>query len=345
VSKHLGRVRDGKGLRKDKLVQLRKAADEMRRQSSESGINGGNGRPPLRLFSEWLADFDGQRIFSTTGQRILLPGQDPSVASPLVIESFDQFLLTMASKQCPKRLKILGSDMLAHAYLVKGGEDLRLDQRIEQVFETMNGVFDEDAACRQRHIHIRSYSVIPMGTDIGMVEWVGQTSPVKAVIEAEYDIWAASQTQQPSSSSGRKKTSRRPRATKSKRTNILSESFPATGYRQKWIKGKPFRNSYKAVYELARSGETTKTFRECESLTPSFLLRRRLERATSSPEAFFNVRSHFVQRFVTAWQLNPVLCGAFTPSFALMQLDRVQHWIVHSGNRRSTLGKLSVGSL
>ena len=51
-----------------------------------------------------------------------------------------------------------------HPFLVKGGEDLRLDQRIEQLFDTMNDIFDADPACCQRSIRIRSYAVVPMGT-------------------------------------------------------------------------------------------------------------------------------------------------------------------------------------
>lgn len=39
----------------------------------------------------------------------------------------------MSSIRKPKRLIIRGDDEKDHMFLVKGGEDLRLDQRIEQV--------------------------------------------------------------------------------------------------------------------------------------------------------------------------------------------------------------------
>ena len=39
----------------------------------------------------------------------------------------------MQSMRKPKRVTILGDDGKEYMYLVKGGEDLRLDQRIEQV--------------------------------------------------------------------------------------------------------------------------------------------------------------------------------------------------------------------
>ena len=44
----------------------------------------------------------------------------------------------MASLRKPKRISIRGSDARDHLFLVKCGEDLRLDQRIEQVMMMMS---------------------------------------------------------------------------------------------------------------------------------------------------------------------------------------------------------------
>ena len=41
----------------------------------------------------------------------------------------------------PKRITILGDDEKEYKFLVKGGEDLRLDQRIEQVMEDNQAVW------------------------------------------------------------------------------------------------------------------------------------------------------------------------------------------------------------
>jgi DNA-dependent protein kinase catalytic subunit len=62
----------------------------------------------------------------------------------------------------PKRITIRGDDEKEYMFLVKGGEDLRLDQRIEQLYYTMNQVLDEDPACSQRGLRLRTYKVIPM---------------------------------------------------------------------------------------------------------------------------------------------------------------------------------------
>ncbi len=51
----------------------------------------------------------------------------------------------MTSKQKPKRLQIIGSDEREHNFLVKGGDDLRGDQRVEQLFTTINKLLRADA--------------------------------------------------------------------------------------------------------------------------------------------------------------------------------------------------------
>lgn len=68
----------------------------------------------------------------------------------------------MSSLRKPKRVTIRGNDEKDYNFLVKGGEDLRQDQRIEQLFGIMNEVFERDASCRHRKLHLTTYQVIPM---------------------------------------------------------------------------------------------------------------------------------------------------------------------------------------
>ena len=67
----------------------------------------------------------------------------------------------MQSLRKPKRIAMLGSDEKEHMFLVKGGEDLRLDQRVQQLFNTMNGVLAKDPYCKQHLVSLRTYKVGP----------------------------------------------------------------------------------------------------------------------------------------------------------------------------------------
>ena len=116
----------------------------------------------LVQFSKWLDSFDSSDY--TTEEQIEIPGQYDGLAKPLSalhvkVSSFDSDLLVMGSLRKPKRLKIRGNDEADHAFLVKGGEDLRLDQRVQQLFSVMNEIFAHDAGCSKRKLNIRTYQV------------------------------------------------------------------------------------------------------------------------------------------------------------------------------------------
>ncbi len=53
------------------------------------------------------------------------------------IAAFDSKILVLNSMRKPKRLTIIGDNTKEYMFLVKGGEDLRHDQRIEQVYMYM----------------------------------------------------------------------------------------------------------------------------------------------------------------------------------------------------------------
>jgi len=52
----------------------------------------------------------------------------------------------MGSLRKPKRVKMLGDNEKEYPFLVKGGEDLRLDQRIQQLFSVTNRILERDVS-------------------------------------------------------------------------------------------------------------------------------------------------------------------------------------------------------
>ncbi|MEE6464048.1 hypothetical protein FKM82_006146 [Ascaphus truei] len=98
------------------------------------------------------------------------------------ISGFDERVKVMTSIRKPKRIIIRGNDEREYPFLVKGGEDLRQDQRIEQLFDIMNIILSQDAACSQRHMQLKTYQVIPMTSRIGLIEWLENTCTLKEFI-------------------------------------------------------------------------------------------------------------------------------------------------------------------
>ena len=79
-----------------------------------------------------------------------------------------------------------GSNEKDYHLLVKGGEDLRLDQRVEQLFQIMNSIFKDDPYCQNRDLNIKTFKVVPITNRLGTLEWVDNTEPMKNLINREH---------------------------------------------------------------------------------------------------------------------------------------------------------------
>lgn len=51
-----------------------------------------------------------------------------------------------------------------------------------ELVELVNKFLREDSECRSRQLHIRSYSVIPLNEDCGIVEWVPNVMPFRSIV-------------------------------------------------------------------------------------------------------------------------------------------------------------------
>jgi DNA-dependent protein kinase catalytic subunit len=109
---------------------------------------------------------------------------EPDESAVVKIASFDESILIMRSIRRPKRLTIFGTDEKTYKILVKGIEDLRLDQRIEQLFTVMSSLLENSAD--QRDLKICTFAVVPMTKTLGILEWVDQTKVMKEILETEF---------------------------------------------------------------------------------------------------------------------------------------------------------------
>ncbi|CAJ1081863.1 DNA-dependent protein kinase catalytic subunit [Xyrichtys novacula] len=160
--------------RKDKsmLKQVDALAASMRGFQKEPGN--------LKEYSPWLSGFKADAF----SNELEIPGQYDGRSKPLPeyhakITGFDERVKVMSSIRRPKRLIIRGDDEQDHPFLVKGGEDLRQDQRIEQLFSVMNILLSHDAACTHRGLQLHTYQVIPINSRIGLIEWMENTCTLK----------------------------------------------------------------------------------------------------------------------------------------------------------------------
>ncbi|KAF9955057.1 hypothetical protein BGZ72_004086 [Mortierella alpina] len=219
----------------------------------------------LKSYSPWLNSFQ-----STDHDGVIdIPGQHTGLTPPhgqqtATIVRFDQRVLAMSSIRKPKRISILGSDEKEHLFLVKGGEDLRLDQRIQQLFSLMNDIMHKDPQCSQQNISIATYKVVPMSGSLGILEWVDNTKPLRHCIEGEVspkESW--------------------------KRTQEQHNRFVAS-----------FKGDMMGYYNLFMHAPREKVVKHMESLFSQMrddCLKQSVARLAASPEAFLMLRSEFAK--------------------------------------------------
>ncbi|KAH8705423.1 putative phosphotidylinositol kinase Tel1 [Talaromyces proteolyticus] len=79
----------------------------------------------------------------------------------------------------PKIVTLLATDGLHYKQLVKGGnDDLRQDAIMEQVFEQVSNVLQDHRSTRQRNLTVRTYKVLPLTSNAGIIEFVQNTIPL-----------------------------------------------------------------------------------------------------------------------------------------------------------------------
>ena len=90
---------------------------------------------------------------------------------------FPTFNITDSGISRPKIIQCEGTDGVVYKQLVKGGDDMRQDAVLQQVFIATNVLFSRDFETRRRRIHVRTYKIVPLSPQTGVLEWVENTIP------------------------------------------------------------------------------------------------------------------------------------------------------------------------
>jgi len=257
-----------------------KPINELMKKLKEAAATLPSGKEKLSAFSTWLSNYDANNYLYEA--KIELPGQysgnsEPFVPSHITISNFGQNVLVLGSLRRPKRLTMHGSNEKSYNVLAKGIEDLRLDQRIEQLYSLMNEIFTSDAECLKRDLQIHTFQVIPMTKMLGVLEWIDGTVPIKELLgnelQSSYQI-------------------------------SIDKDNPALAARRKWFASIP-EGRNKGIQEqhvvaLALDEKNiAENFNAHQSLIPPYILKRSLEKLCSSPGAFVYIKNKFIRNYAT----------------------------------------------
>lgn len=227
----------------------------------------------LRKLCNWLADYK----WSGEADFLEIPGQysgnvKPFIESHVKIVRFEQQVKIFHSKQLPIEIKIHGSDGKAYNFIIKYGEDLRQDQRIQQALKLMSEKLAHDKNCKHNQLKIDTYEVIPINSMCGILQIVNNATTIsdfmmqisKQFMVQEFDDFIA---------------------------GIRGE------YRN-FLRGDQLFQGWTKLYEYAVLNIDRETlvnkFIACEKRIPDEMLQKSLQNISVTLEAYYILRKNFV---------------------------------------------------
>nr|CAB3471467.1 unnamed protein product [Digitaria exilis] len=92
----------------------------------------------------------------------------------------------LSSLQKPKKVVFIGSDGVSRPFLCKPKDDLRKDSRMMEFNAMINRLLSKVPESRRRKLYIRTFAVVPLTEDCGMVEWVPNTRGLRHILQDIY---------------------------------------------------------------------------------------------------------------------------------------------------------------
>ncbi|PKA50257.1 Serine/threonine-protein kinase ATR [Apostasia shenzhenica] len=115
-----------------------------------------------------------------------LPNFSFSAADHPTISGIADEAEILSSLQRPKKVVFLGSDGVQRPFLCKPKDDLRKDARMMEFTAMINHLLSKFPESRRRKLHMRTFAVIPLTEDCGMVEWVPYTRGLRHILQDIY---------------------------------------------------------------------------------------------------------------------------------------------------------------
>ena len=232
----------------------------------------------LHNMCNWLADYKwcGEKDF------IEVPGQYSGDSKPFVeqhvkIVRFEHKLKVFASKQLPIEIRIQGSDGKTYNYIIKYGEDLRQDQRIQQSLELMSKQLAMDKNCKQNHLKIQTYQVIPINENCGLISVVQNATTITDYLQESTQYFLETS---------------------------FFDFLPTVKeqFRNFLLNGTAFR-TWGKTYENAVMGRSRDELAEelatKEAMFPKDIIRRALMNSAISLETYYILRKNFITSLAT----------------------------------------------
>lgn len=119
------------------------------------------------------------KLLTLTNTCILIPG----LARPVRLHALSTDVTILGTKTKPKKLIFIGEDGRKYPLLLKGTEDLHLDERVMQLLQVSNLGLQRTSRNYRETYRARHYAVVPIRERVGLIQWVDSAIPFYAMFK------------------------------------------------------------------------------------------------------------------------------------------------------------------
>lgn len=124
-----------------------------------------------------------QPILPAPGDKLDLNNQfNPFPDGCVYIYGIRDEVTQLASLQRPRRVTLIGSDGNDYMIMMKARDDLRKDFRLMEFNAVVKNFLHQNSEARQRRLNIRTYAVIPLNEECGIMEWVPDLRTYRSIL-------------------------------------------------------------------------------------------------------------------------------------------------------------------
>jgi phosphatidylinositol kinase/protein kinase (PI-3 family) len=98
------------------------------------------------------------------------------------LESIEPSLRILATQQHPRIAVMTDFAGDRYKFLLKGNEDLRLDERIMQFFHLINSLLDTNRNTAKLGVSIIQYAIVPFAPNAGLIKWVTGADTIQQLV-------------------------------------------------------------------------------------------------------------------------------------------------------------------
>lgn len=102
------------------------------------------------------------------------------------IKGIKEEITVLVSLQRPRKVSFIGSDGKEYTVMMKPKDDLRKDFRLMEFNAVVKQYLHQDPEARQRRLTIRTYAVLPLNEECGLIEWVHNLHAYRQILIGFY---------------------------------------------------------------------------------------------------------------------------------------------------------------